>query len=123
MRRTGQTVLVVLVFLGILSVNLLSGAEYPTKPIEVLVPYTPGSSMDIVARVVGDVLPKYLGQPMIVTNKPGAGGSLAAAEVISTRPDGYKLCMLAQVFFATTVRTQKIPFDPNNLVPLYNFME
>ena len=82
--------------------------EYPTRPIEILCPYAPGSSMDIVSRIVADIAPKYLGQSMVVVNKVGAGGSVAAADLISSKPDGYKLAWLANFFFATTVKTQKV---------------
>ena len=96
--------------------------DYPTKPIELLCPYTAGSFIDIMARLIADIAPTYLGQPMVVVNKPGAGGSLAAAEVISAKPDGYKLVALGQGFFAITTKTQKIPFNPDDLVPIANFM-
>jgi len=99
------------------------GKEFPTKPIELLCPYAPGGSLDIVSRLVADLAPKYLGQPVVVVNKVGAGGSVAAADVISSRPDGYKLVMLANIFFATTVKMQKVPFDPNHLTPIANLYE
>jgi tripartite-type tricarboxylate transporter receptor subunit TctC len=98
-------------------------AEYPTKPIEVIVPFTPGGTNDLLTRLVAQIAPKYLGQPLVVINKPGAGGSLGAAEVISSRPDGYKLVSLPSAFFSTTVHTQKIPFNPDDLVPIASFME
>jgi tripartite-type tricarboxylate transporter receptor subunit TctC len=99
------------------------GKEYPTRPIEILCPYAPGGSLDIVSRLVADIAQKYLGQPLVVVNKVGAGGSVAAADVITSKPDGYKLVMLANIFFATTVKTQKIPFDPNDLIPIANLYE
>jgi tripartite-type tricarboxylate transporter receptor subunit TctC len=99
------------------------GKDFPTKPIELVCPYAPGSSMDIVSRIVADLAPKYIGQPIVVVNKPGAGGSIAAADVISSKQDGYKLVMLTNFFFATTVKTQKIPFDPNDLTPIVNLYE
>ena len=99
------------------------GKEYPTRPIELLCPYAPGGSLDIVSRLVAEIAPKYLGQPVVVVNKLGAGGSVAAADVISSRPDGHKLVMLANIFFATTVKMQKIPFDPNDLIPIVNLYE
>jgi tripartite-type tricarboxylate transporter receptor subunit TctC len=78
--------------------------------------------MDILARLIADTGQKYFGQPIVVVNKPGAGGSVGAADVISSKPDGYKILESAQVFFATTTKTQKVPFDPDDLVPLANFM-
>jgi len=65
--------------------------------------------------LVGEIGKKYLGQPLIVINKPGAGGSLGVADVISSKPDGYKLISVPSNFFSTTVYTQKIPFDPMDL--------
>ena len=113
---------VVLICMGTVLPTVTFSLDYPTKPIELLCPYTAGSSIDIMARVVGDIAPTYMGQPMVVVNRPGAGGSLAAAEVISAKPDGYKLVVLGQGFFAITTKTQKVPFDPNDLVPIANFM-
>jgi len=97
--------------------------DYPTRPIEILVPYPGGAPMDLMSRFVADTAPKYLGQPVVVVNKPGAGGSLAAAEIISSKPDGYKLLNTTNLFFATTTKTQKIPFDPSYLAPLVNLIE
>jgi tripartite-type tricarboxylate transporter receptor subunit TctC len=110
-------------FTGSMAFQPVQAKEYPTKPIEVLCPYQAGSLMDVVIRLVAEKAPKYLGQPMVVINKPGAGGSLAAAEVVSSAPDGYKLLTLTNIFFATTVKMQRIPFNPNEIVPLANIME
>ena len=122
LRKILFVVLILLAF-GWVMVQGSHGKDYPNKPIEILVPYTPGSSMDIMCRLVADIAPKYLGQPLVVINKPGAGGSIAAAEVITSKPDGYKLMETTNFFFAMTVHTQKIPFDPKTLTPLANFME
>ena len=77
----------VLLSLGAVWATIASAADYPTKPIELLCPYTAGASIDIMARLIADIAPTYMGQPIAVVNKPGAGGSLAAAEVISAKPD------------------------------------
>lgn len=120
----GRMISLAVAFLLLLafSASTILAADYPTKPIELLCPYTAGSSIDIMVRLISDIAPKYLSQPIVVVNKPGAGGSIAAAEVISASPDGYKLVAQGQGFFAITTKTQKIPFDPDNLVPLANFM-
>ena len=104
-------------------IQTVKGKEFPTKPIEIICPYTPGSSMDLVSRLVADIAPKYLGQPVVVVNKPGAAGSIAAADVISSKPDGYKFITMTSFFFAATVKTQKVPFNPDDLVPIANFVE
>jgi tripartite-type tricarboxylate transporter receptor subunit TctC len=99
------------------------GEKYPSKPLEILVPYPPGSAVDFISRLIADVGVKHLKQPLVVVNKTGANGSIAAAEVISSKPDGYKILMTSNIFFATTVKTQKIPFNPDDLVPIACFFE
>jgi len=122
LRRALVFVVMVLFWMGIWVLNS-QGENYPTRPIEILCPYSAGSSVDIMIRLVAETAQKYLGQPLVVINKPGAGGILAAAEIISSKPDGYKLIELTNFFFATTTKTQKVPFNPNDIVPLANFME
>jgi tripartite-type tricarboxylate transporter receptor subunit TctC len=67
--------------------------SYPTKPIRLVVPFTPGGSTDILARAIGQELTKAWGQSVIVDNVPGAGGSLGADKVAKATPDGYTLLM------------------------------
>jgi tripartite-type tricarboxylate transporter receptor subunit TctC len=62
---------------------------YPSKPIRLIVPFTAGSGTDIIARTVGDVMSKSMGQPLLIDNKPGAGGTIGAAQVAKSEPDGY----------------------------------
>jgi tripartite-type tricarboxylate transporter receptor subunit TctC len=67
----------------------MAQASYPNKPIRFIVPFTAGSGTDIIARTVGDTMSKGLGQPIIIENKPGAGGTIAAAQVARGEADGY----------------------------------
>src|SRR6266542_3026439 len=69
---------------------------YPTRPIRMLVPFAPGGSVDIVARVVGLKLSEDLGQPIVVENKSGAGGTIATAMLAKSPADGYTLMMMHQ---------------------------
>ncbi len=71
------------------------GADYPDKPISILVGFPPGTSTDSVARIIGEKISKELGQPVIVKNKPGVGGSLAVTELARSKPDGYTLALSA----------------------------
>ncbi|GAB3771160.1 tripartite tricarboxylate transporter substrate binding protein [Ramlibacter monticola] len=64
---------------------------WPGKPIRMVVPFTAGSGTDIIARTVGDVMAKNLGQPVVIENKPGAGGTIGAAQVAKSDPDGYTI--------------------------------
>ena len=89
---------VVLIFgLGVVGQSY-AAKDYPTRPVELIVPYTAGSTMDLLARLIANTAPKYLGQSVVVVNKPGAGGSMAAADVIGSKPDGYKLMVTTNFF-------------------------
>ena len=122
MSKRFVVVVVAVLSLGLGIVPYLHAQNFPVKPIEIIVPYTAGASMDIMARVIADRAPKYLGQPVVVVNKPGAGGIIGGADIINSKPDGYKVITLTNFFFATTVKTQKMTYDPNMIVPIANCM-
>jgi tripartite-type tricarboxylate transporter receptor subunit TctC len=83
---------IVFLSLWVHSANWAQGA-YPTKPVRIVVPFTPGGSSDILARAVGQELSKTLGQSFVIENVPGAGGSLGAEKVAKSAADGYTLLM------------------------------
>lgn len=123
MKRNASTWILVISVVAVLPIHYVSANEFPTRQIEIIESFTPGSSRDMMSRLIADLGKKYLKQPIVVVNKPGAGGSIAAADVIASKPDGHKLVTLTNFFFATTVKTQKVPFEANDLIPIANFME
>jgi tripartite-type tricarboxylate transporter receptor subunit TctC len=70
-----------------------SAQAYPDKPIRIIAPFSAGGLVDVLARAVGEEISKTLGQPVIVENKPGAGGNIGAAAVAAAAPDRYTLQM------------------------------
>ena len=76
------------------AVHAQSGT-YPERPISIIVPYTPGSATDILARIVASELTIHMGQNVIVENKPGAGGSIGTTAVARAKNDGYTLCVVS----------------------------
>jgi len=124
MRGKGWIFIWALIPFGMIMSQPAWGEEYPSKPIEIMCAFGAGSSTDLMCRLVAETAKKYLGQPVVVVNKTGAGGSAAAAEVISSKPDGYKLfSSIINSYFAITANTQKLPFNPNSLIPLVSFLQ
>jgi tripartite-type tricarboxylate transporter receptor subunit TctC len=72
-----------------------SAAGYPSKPIRIIVPFTPGSATDVMARLIGERLTAAWGQPVIVDNRPGAGGTIGIRETARAEPDGYTLVVVS----------------------------
>ncbi|HEX2567172.1 MAG TPA: tripartite tricarboxylate transporter substrate binding protein [Burkholderiales bacterium] len=93
---------------------------YPSKPIRLVVPFTPAGAVDISARAIANEMSKILPRPVTIENKPGAGGNLGAAEVAHAAPDGYTLLMTTSGIQAINPGLYaKMPIDPNkDLVPV-----
>lgn len=74
---------------GLLAAGCALAQGYPSKPIKFLVPFTAGSGTDLIARSIADTMSKSMGQPIVIENKPGAGGTIAAGQVAKGEADGY----------------------------------
>ncbi|MBI4182932.1 MAG: tripartite tricarboxylate transporter substrate binding protein [Proteobacteria bacterium] len=97
-------------------------AAYPEKPITFLVPFTAGGATDLTARAIGKVAAKDLGQPMVIVNKPGAGGAAALAELAKAAPDGYTLATFNAIVAAIGPHMREMPFDAKkDFTPIMNY--
>lgn len=100
--------------LATLATLCLSGAlaqDYPYKNIKIVVPFTAGSATDIMARIVGEKLSASMGQPVIVENRPGAGGTLGASQVAKSEPDGYTLLVVSAGHVVNPVLYPGLTYD------------
>src|SRR5438132_1077074 len=84
---------------------------WPSKPIRIIVPFTPGSGTDIIARTVTERLSPQLGQPIVIENRPGAGGTIGAALVAKSAPDGYTLFVHSSSYTVTPSTYKDLPYD------------
>src|SRR5689334_19907166 len=87
-----------------------SAEGYPSKPIRLIVPFAPGATNDILARMVGTQLTQTLGQPVIVDNRAGAEGIIGTDLVVKARPDGYTLLIVSSAYTMNPA-TMKLPYD------------
>ncbi len=100
--------------------RIASAQSYPTRPVTMVVPFTPGGAGDILARLLGQKLEQSWGEPLIVKNRPGAGGVVAAVTVANADADGYTLMIAPSATMAVNVSLFKtLPYDPvADFVPL-----
>jgi len=105
LRRAGTVLLL------LLATTLASAQTWPSRPIRVIVGYSPGGAVDIIARAVAQSLSASLGQPVIVENKPGAGTNIANRALIDSAPDGYALMLAANALAANVSLYQPPPYD------------
>jgi tripartite-type tricarboxylate transporter receptor subunit TctC len=91
----------------------LNAQDWPSRPVHLVVPYAPGGPVDLSARLIAPKLQQALGQPVVVENKPGAGGNIGADFVAKSAPDGYTLVMGAIATHAINPALYaKLPYDP-----------
>ena len=91
----------------------VQAAEYPTRPIRLVVPYAAGGPTDVLGRLVGDYLGRDLKQPVVVENKAGAQGAIGAETAARSEPDGYTLFFTAaSIFVLNPMLYKKLPYDP-----------
>jgi tripartite-type tricarboxylate transporter receptor subunit TctC len=102
--------LVVFLALGFMGPAL--AGDFPTKPIRVYVGFSPGGGTDIVARTVASVVPEFLGQSMVIINKTGAAGTVAAREVSQAKPDGYTLLVAGGSETVSVGHFKELPYHP-----------
>src|SRR5215510_9013859 len=109
-----RTILVGVAAIACLAAPLPAAAQdFPTKPIELVLPYGPGGSHDLTARAIVSVAQPYLGQPLVVVLKPGGGGAVGSQYVSRAKPDGYTLLLGGSGPNTIFSLVQKAPIGPD----------
>ena len=107
--RTNQTLTFLLCC--VLAAFPASAQQFPTKPIRIVVPFTPGSASDILSRLVGPKMSENWGQQVVVDNRPSAGGTVAGEIVARATPDGHTLMLTSSAFAGSAALYDKLPYD------------
>ena len=119
MNEPMKKIALVLASLAAFAAPLVHAQAWPTQPVKIIVPFSPGTGMDILARNIGPKLQEMWGQPVVVENKPGASGNLGANQVAKSAPDGYTLAMGASTLVLNKTLYKDMPYDPlNDLEPI-----
>ncbi|MCK9509283.1 MAG: tripartite tricarboxylate transporter substrate binding protein [Pigmentiphaga sp.] len=113
LRRTLLASLTASAALG-LAPNAVAQNDWPARPITIVVPFTPGTGIDVLARTLGPKLAERLGQSVIVDNRPGASGNIGNTAVANAAPDGYTLLMTVSTFVMSAGLYKDLPFHPVN---------
>ncbi len=107
-----KPILLLLLSWLLVSLSLAHAQNYPDKPIRLIVPSAAGGSVDRLARSIGQRLGEKWGQPVVVDNRPGGGGTVATENVANAKPDGYTLLIGTIAGLATNVSFDKVKYDP-----------
>ena len=106
-----------LIFVPILSF----AQQYPTKPINLIVTFPPGGTLDISARILASKAEKFLGQPLVVSNVGGGAGSVALGQVAKKRPDGYDITSCTSTGLIRIPQLRAVPYSHEDFVPIMHF--
>jgi len=113
----------ILLFATMVLINVTHAQSWPTKPVKIVVPFPAGGALDTVARNVGQKLSEIWKQPVLIDNKPGAGGNIGADAVAKALPDGHTLFISPQSLAISPSLYKKLPYDVNkDLIPVTQLM-
>jgi tripartite-type tricarboxylate transporter receptor subunit TctC len=111
--KSGLRIVLTTVFSAVLFAGAAGAADpYPTRGVKIVVGYSPGTTSDVFARIIGQKLSERWGQPVIVENRDGAAGSIGAEAVAKSEPDGYTLMLASNAFTLGKILRVKLPYDP-----------
>jgi tripartite-type tricarboxylate transporter receptor subunit TctC len=124
MRFTKHIIYLISIVFFVFGIFSIAYAEdFPSKPIKVIVGFSPGGTTDLIARAVAGVAPEFLGQSLVVINKPGASGTIGAKEAAQAKPDGYTLMIAGGSETVSVGHFKKLPYHPiDAFAPITRFV-
>src|SRR5258705_326677 len=111
MKRAGLMVLSCILVASAIPRALAQPAKYPDRPIRLIVPFPPGGTVDVNARILGPAVSKALGQQIVVDNRSGASGVIGTAAAAREKPDGYTLLLNTTPMVTNPLMFSKVPYD------------
>ena len=108
-------------FLLVLIPVVSFGQDFPTKPVNLIVTFAPGGTLDTSTRMLAAKAEKFLGQPVIVSNVGGGGGSVALAQVATKNPDGYTITSCTSTGLIRIPQLRDVPYGPADFIPVMHF--
>lgn len=123
MRKDISVILIILLTLPFVGGYALAQGKYPERPIDMIVAFAAGASQDVTDRAVAEFLTKYLKQPIVVTNKPGGGGSIGGNALARAKPDGYTIAVFntSQANPDCMMDRERFTYKPGDLRPVAQF--
>ena len=112
---------VVLGLLFVLAPVFSFAQDFPTKPVNVIVTFAPGGTLDTATRILATKAEKFLGQPVIVSNVGGGGGSVALAQVATKKPDGYEITSCTSTGLIRIPQLRAVPYGPDDFIPVMHY--
>ena len=109
--------------LGLAGEGRCEKEDYPNRPVQLIIPWSPGTSTDVIARLVAPQLGKYFGQPWVLVNKPGAGGVIGHTLIAKSKPDGYTLGAVSTLAGSYLLVYKDLEFDLDSFVPIAAFIK
>lgn len=111
LKRCAIVAAVAILFLAGVATAGAAGTQYPTRPITLVVPFPPGGSNDLMARIISKKLSQSLGQAVVIENRGGAAGNLGASDVARAVPNGYTILIVSSTFASNAALQKHIPYD------------
>jgi len=109
---------VLLISVTLISGNAMAASDYPSKPVQIIVPWAVGGGTDISTRALVNTVQKFFPRPLVVVNRPGGAGTVGMTEFCKSKPDGYTICSNAWGPMVTQPSLKKLQYTEKDYIPI-----